>query len=135
MHCFREGAENHAHFGQFSLEGGGYRDRVKHGIHRHTRFFNTSQNFLLKQRNTELFIHAQQFRVHLIQRCRAGGRFGRGIIMQVLIINFRIMNAGPVGLLHGLQPAIGVKAPFGQPLRLVFLGGNEPDNVLVQAFG
>ena len=57
----------------------------------------------------------------------------RGEVDDVLEIDGRIMDFGPRGRLHREPVAECLEPPFEHPLGLPFLGGNEPDDVFVQA--
>jgi len=45
------------------------------------------------------------------------------------------MHVGPGWLGHGEPVPVGLQAPLEQPLRLVLLGGNQPDDVFAQTTG
>ena len=136
-HRLGQGAEDHAGLGQLRLEGGHHRHAVEHGVDGvaggalHAR-----QEFLLLQRDAQLGIGGQQFRIHLVQRLRPVLRLRRGVVIEVLIVDLRIVHPGPVGLVQGEPALIGLQPPVEQPLGLVLLGGDEADDVGVQpAFG
>ena len=62
LHGFGEGAEDDAHFVQFGLEGGGDGDAIEHRIHR-----DAGEHRPLLQRNAELLVGLEQFRIDLVQ--------------------------------------------------------------------
>ncbi len=69
----RDRTENHAGLGKLFLERGDNRNTIEHRIHGHP-----GEHLLLVQRNTQLFVGAQQLRVHFVQAFRAvAGGFGR----------------------------------------------------------
>jgi len=91
---------------------------------------------LFLQRDAEFGVGLEKLRVDLSQGFGAVlFRFGRGIVDDVLVIDGRVVNVGPGGLLHGLPVAEGLEAPFQEPFRFLFLGGDQADDVFVQAAG
>ena len=58
----------------------------------------------------------------------------RGVIDNVLIINFGKVEVRPIGLFQGQPMAESLQAEVQQPLRFLFLPGNQADDVLIQAF-
>ena len=66
MHRLGDRAEDHPGFLQLAAEGGTDGYRVEYRVHRHA-----GQRRLLMQRDAELFVGAQQFRVNLVEALRA----------------------------------------------------------------
>ena len=131
LHRLGERAEDDPHLLQLFLEGGGHRDAVEHRVHRHA-----GQQLPLFQWDAELLVGLQQLRIHLVQALGAVFlALGRGVINDVLVVDGRVVDVRPGGLLHGQPVPVGLEAPFQQPLRLVLLGRNQADDVLVQAAG
>ena len=130
---FAHGAEDDAGFLQHILVGGGDGDTVQHGVNRHA-----GHPFLLVQGDAELVESLHQLRVHLVQALGAVPLLDRGgVVVDVLKVDGVVVNVGP-GRLFLVQPEPmpeGPKPPLQHPLGLVLLGGNEPDDVLVQALG
>ena len=91
------------------------------------------QNLLLAQRNAELLVGPENFRVDLVERLRAGLLLRRRVVIEVLVVDLVVVDPRPVRLLHGEPAAIGVETPRQHPFRLVLLGRNEPDGVLGKA--
>ena len=79
-------------FRQLLLESGGHRDAVEHRIHRHA-----GQQLLLVQRNAELLVGLQQLGIDFVQALEPGLLLGRGVIDDVLVIDRRILDVGPLG--------------------------------------
>ena len=137
MHGFGEGAEDDAQFGEFVLEGGGHGDRVEDRVNGHA-----GQQLLLGERDAEFLVGAQQFGVDLVQALRSFFLLGRRVVDDVLVVDVRVVNLRPAlarlpsrWIVH-LQPVpVGLQAPLEQPLRLVLLGGDESNDVLIQARG
>ena len=96
---------------------------------------NAEQRFALAQRNAELLVGAQNFRVDLVERLRSVLLLRRGIIIEVLVVDRAVIDLRPFRLAHGQPALIGVKPPRQHPFRLVLLGRDEADGVLGQALG
>ena len=113
----------------FSLKGGGHRDAVEHRVHGHA-----GQQFPLPQGNAQLLVGPQQLGVDLVQALRSVGLGPRrGVVANGLIVDGRVLDVGPGGLLHGEPVAIGLQPPLQQPFRLALLGRDQSDDVFVQA--
>ncbi len=123
-------------FFQFILERRYDRHRVKHridGIFRGAD--NTGQYFLLTQRDAQLGIGFQQFRIDFVERFRAVFLLRGGVVIEVLIIDLLVIDLGPVGFIHGQPALIGRQTHVQHPFRLVLLGGNKAHDIGVQPFG
>ena len=152
----RNRAEDDAGPGELLLEGGDHRYRVEHRVDRHpaglvdvvvggidqprlvgillARRFHASQDLLLLQRDAQLLVDLEQFGVDLAQRARPGLVLRRRIIVDVLEIDPRIVDARP-GRLFQRQPAAESREPpFEHPAGFVLLLRDEADDVLGQAF-
>ncbi len=86
------------------------------------------------QGDAELVVGFDQLRVDFIEALGSVlHRFGRGEIGDFVEFDRRVLHMRPFRLSH-LQPvAVGLQAPFEQPLGLVLAAGNEPDGVFIQA--
>jgi hypothetical protein len=130
------GAEDHAGLGQFLAEGRHHGDAVEDGIDRNLRrALDAGKHFLLFQRDTELLIGPEQFRIDLFKAFRPFGAFRRGVVVEILEVDLRIVDPGPGRLGHRAPALVGLKPPFEQPFRLALLGRNETNDVFVQPFG
>ena len=127
---FRDGAEDNAHVSELLFVGGSHRYRIENHVHRHAR-----ECGAFIHRHAEFFKGAQQFGIDLIHAGEFFLRLRRGVVTDVLKIDFRIMHIGPRRRRHGQPVAIGLETKFQQPLRLVFLRRNKPDGVFAQALG
>jgi hypothetical protein len=78
----------------------------------------TLRGALFIERNAEFFKHGAHFRIDFVQAAQFFLRFGHGVIDIVLIIDGRIMDVGPMRLLHGLPMAVGLDAPVQHEIRL-----------------
>ncbi|MNL26130.1 hypothetical protein D3C87_1476420 [compost metagenome] len=125
--------EDHAGLGQFRLEGGDDGHAVEHRIHGHAAVFHAGQEFLFLQRNAELLVNLQQFRIDLVQRLRAGGAFRCGIIIEIVEVDLGIADARPCRLFHRQPALVSLKTPFQHPFRLLLLGRDEADNLFRKA--
>ena len=88
-----ERAEDDPQFGQLLLEGGGHRDAVEHGVHRHA-----AQPLLLLQGDAQLLEGPPDFRIHLVQALQRLLRLGRRVVDDVLVVDGRVADVGPRGL-------------------------------------
>jgi len=128
--------EDHARAQQLLTEAGGDADGIEHGIHRDLLgALHPGEHFLFAQRNAELVVDPLDLGIEVIERIQLDLLLGRGVVIGVLIVDRRIADLGPIGLLHGLPQAEGLEAPFEHPFGFVLLCGNEADGVLVQALG
>ena len=129
LHRLAERTENDALFGELLFERGADGNGIKHRVHGHA-----GEPLAFAQRDAKLFIGLQQFRINLIEAFRPVALFpGRGVVNDVLIIDFFVVNFRPGWLLHGLPVPERLEPPVGQPDRLVFAARNQPDGALAQA--
>ncbi len=137
-HGLRHRHEDHASLFQLFLESGGDRNRIEHRVHRHAplalRAHHAGEDFLLAQRNAELRVGLENFRIDFVER---GQRvfLRRRIIIGVLIIDLRIVDARPGRLAHGQPALIGFQPPGQHPFRLVLLGRDEANGVFRKPLG
>ena len=139
--------EQHAGLGELGPEGGDHGDGIEHRVDRDAaglvdvvarlailgRLLHAGEDLLLLQRNSELLIDLENFGVDVAERGRAGRALRRGVVVDVLEIDLRIVDARPGRLLEGQPAAIGAEAPFKHPVGLALLGRNEADRILGQA--
>src|SRR5512139_931871 len=134
--CLRHRHEDHADFLQLFLEGRRDRDRIEHRIDRDAPLalgaHDAGEDLLFAQRNAELLICLENFRIDFIER---GQRLllRRGIIIGVLIVDLGIVDACPGRLAHGLPALKGFQPPGQHPLRLALLCRNKTDGIFRQA--
>ena len=124
-HGFRDRAEDDAGFVQLLLEGRDDRNAIEHGIDRDARRRHARQNFLLLERNAELFVSLDQLRIDVGEALRPLRRFRRRIVIKVLKIDLRIMDPRPSRLRHGLPALERFETPSQKPLGLALLGRDE----------
>ena len=150
VHRFRDRHEQHAGLGQLGLEGGGDGNGIEHRIDRDPAIavaalapltflarlvcglLDAEQRLALAQRNAELLVGAQNFRIDLVERLRR--RLRRGIVIDVLIVDRAVFDLGPFRLMHGEPAAIRIEPPVQHPFRLVLLCRDEADGVFGKAF-
>src|ERR1039457_4779508 len=124
-----ERAEDNPLLGQLLLERRPHRDAIKHRVHGHP-----GQTFPLLQWNPELLISLQQLRINLVQAPRAIALLlRRGIIHRALVVDRRVMHMRPPPPLHRHPMPNRLEPPLQHELRLILLGRDQADDVLVQA--
>ena len=129
LHRLAERAEDDSLLSQLLFERGADGHAVKYRVHRHAR-----QPFAFLQGNAELLVGLQELRIHFIKAFGPFTRFlWRGVINDVLVIDFFVMDFRPNRFLHRLPVPERLEPPVGQPFRLVFLARNQADGVLAQA--
>src|SRR5262245_15555116 len=127
-HRLGERAEDDPERAQLLLEGGGDRDAVEDRVHRHPR-----EDLLLLERDAELLVGAAQLRVDLVERLRPfRRRLGSGVIDDVLVVDLRVADVRPGRLGHRQPVAVRLEPPLEHEGRLPLLGGDGPDDLLVQ---
>ena len=91
------------------------------------------QHLLLAQRNAELLVGLEDFRIDLVERLRRRVLLGRRVVVDVLVVDRRIVDPRPCGLAHGEPVPVGEQAPFQHPVRLLLLGRDEADGIFGKA--
>ena len=130
-HRLADRTENDADLFELVLEGGRDRNAVEHRVHR-----DASQYGAFMQGNAELVIHFQQLGIDLIQALGCVGiRFRRRVVIGILVINGRIIDQRPIGLVHIEPQTVSLQPPLKQPVGFVLLARNKADDVLVQPLG
>ena len=91
-----------------------------------------ASSLLLAQRNAELLVGREDFRIDLVER---GQRLllRRRVVVEVLVVDLRVIDPRPGRLAHGQPAPIGLEPPRQHPFGLVLLGRDEADDVLGQA--
>ena len=136
LNRLRYAAENHASTFKFCAKGGGDRNTVEHGVHSHAaRALDASQHFLLCNRDAQLLINTQNFGVYLVQRAKLWLGLRLGVIISVLIIDWRHVELCPIRRRHRFPRCKRLQPPFEHPFRLIFLGGNEANGIFGQPLG
>ena len=137
----RDRHEDHAGLLELLLEGGGDRDRIEHRVDRDLAAgpgaavlaHHAGEHLLLAQRNAELLVGLEDLRVDLVERLRRDLLPRRGVVVDVLVVDLRIVDPRPGRLAHGQPAPVGVETPLQHPGGLVLLLGDEPDGVLGEA--
>jgi hypothetical protein len=128
LHSLGERAEDDAQLAQLLAKGGGDGDTVEDRVDGYT-----GEELLFLEGNPQLLVRPQQFRVDLVQALRSLlVRFGRRVVDDRLIIDRRVLDEGPIRLLHRRPLSEGLETPFEHELGLVFLGGDGADDLLVE---
>jgi len=73
--------------------------------------------------------------IDLVERLRAVLLLGRGVVIEVLVIDRAVAHPRPARLAHSEPAAIGVEPPSEHPLGLVLLCRNEADDVFGKPLG
>src|SRR5262245_45861483 len=129
-HGFRKRAEDDSQLRQLFLERGGDGNAVEDGIDRYAR-----EQLLLFEWNAELLKGTADFRIDFIE---AGERLlllRRRVVNDVLVVDGAVLDVAPARLSHRRPDAVSLETPFQQPLRLLFLRRDYPDDVLAQTPG
>ena len=135
LHGFPKRAEDNALFSQFLFEGGVDRHAVEDGVHGYARQF-----FLFGQWDAQPLERFQQILIDLVEAFVPRLLARRRVIRDIPEIRLRILQMRPArvfflrvgGQLLPMPPC--PQAPCKQPLRLVFLGGNQTDDIFVKTF-
>ena len=129
LHRLRKRAEDDAGFGERVLKGRRYGYGIEDCVDGDTR-----ERGALVQRDAEFLIGAQQLRVDVIKRfwCVVY-RLRRRVVADVLKVDARVFDVGPLRLLHRQPVAIGLEPPSQEPLGLLLLGRDEANDVFAQA--
>src|SRR4029450_8687546 len=112
----RDRAEDDAGLGELVLEGGDHRYRIEHRIDRDIAgavdagllveralvvlAATPRQDLLLLERNAESLIGPKQLRIDVRLALRAARTLGRGVIIDVVEVDLRIVDPGPGRLFH-----------------------------------
>ena len=132
----RDRAEDDAGLRQLLLEGRDDGHAVEHGVDGDARaVLHAGQDLALPQRDAELLVGAQQLRIDVGEALGPLGRFRRGVVIEVLEVDLRIVHVGPGRLGHGLPAPEGLEPPLQHPGRLALLRRDEAHGVLVEALG
>src|SRR5262249_28762112 len=95
------------------------------------------ENLLLFEWNAKLLVGAENLRVDISERLRRFKCLWRGVVVDVLVIDCRIVHAPPRRAPRRLAPrqpaAIGLEAPGQHPVRLVLLARYETDRIFRQS--
>src|SRR5881628_2450616 len=89
--------------------------------------------FLLLERDSELRVQVPDLRVDVLEAVDRLLRLWRGVVDDVLVVDRWIRDVRPLRLLHREPVAVRLQAPLEEPLGLVLLLRDEPDDVLVEA--
>src|SRR6266852_5196595 len=131
LYRFREGAEDNSQISQLLLERSRHGDAIEHRIHSHTR-----EVLLLLERNAQFLVGAQDLWIQFLQARAAGLLFGRGVINDFLVVDRPVLHSGPLGfglrLLQRCPVVIRLQPPLEHELRLILLGRDQANNLLVE---
>ena len=88
-------AEDDAGLLQLLLEGGDDRDRIEHRVDGDPRALDAGQHLALAERNAELLVGREQLGIDLVEALRALAALRRGVVVDVLEVDLRIVDLGP----------------------------------------
>src|SRR5881397_9829 len=103
-------------------------DAVEDRVHR-----DAGEAFLLLQRDSEFRIQVPNLRIDVLEAVDRLLRLWRGVVDDVLVVDRWIGDVRPLRLLHREPVAVRPQAPLEEPLGLILLARNQPDDVLVEA--
>ncbi len=124
---FGERAEDHAGLGERRLEGRGDRDRVDDRVDG-----DIAEQLLLVQRDAELVEHLADLGIDVVHAVEHRLLPRRRPVADRLVVDRGDLQLGPVGLVHLRPRLVRGQPPLEQPLGLVLLRRDQPDDVLVQ---
>lgn len=90
------------------------------------------KNLMLEKRNEKIIIGFEKLGIKIIKRIREGMVIGRRIIIGVMKIDFRIIKERKGRILNGEKELIRIKEKLKNKLRIVIIGGNEENDILVE---
>ena len=128
LHGLAHAAKNDAELREFVLEGRGHTDAVHHKVHRHP-----AEALLLLERNAQLLHRLAQFRIHLIHRGKFLLLLGGRVVTNRLEIWLLVLEVRPLGLHHRLPRVERFQAPLEEPLGLILLRADQPNDVFVKS--
>ena len=117
-------------FAELLAERRRHRDAVEHRVDGDAR-----QQLLLFERNAELVERRLHLRIDFVQAVQRLLLLRRRVVDDVLVVDRVVLDVLPGRLLHRQPQAIRLQAPLEQPLRLVLLLRDQPDDVLAEPLG
>src|SRR5690606_33417994 len=128
--------EDHPGLLEFLAERRGNGDAVEHRVDRDlARPLDPGEHLLLLERDAELLVDLENFRIDLVEALQRRLLLRRGVVVGVLVVDLRVAELGPVRLLHLLPQAKGLQAPLEHPLGLALLGADEAHGRFVEPLG
>ncbi len=130
LHRLGERTEDDADLQQLGLERRCDGDGVEHRVDG-----DAAEALLFVERDAELLERRPQLRIDFIEGVELLLLLRRGVVARGLVIDRRVVHVRPGRLLHRQPVTEGLEAPLQHPVRLLFLRGDEPDDVFVEAEG
>src|SRR5262249_43246523 len=87
------------------------------------------EDLLFLEWNAKLLVGAQNLWVDVSERLRRFESLWRSVVVDVLVVDCRIVHARPCRLAHSQPAPIGLEAPGQHPVRLALLARYETDRV------
>ena len=128
LHCLRKRAEYYPLVCQGLAESRRNRDRIKDGIHRHTR-----KRGPLVERDSEFLERGLELGIYLLRPVAVLLRCS--IVYYILKIYLRDIEMRPCRHFHLLPSAESLQPELQKPFRFILLCRNQPDYILVQSLG
>src|SRR5690606_10768590 len=124
----RHRTEDDAELRQLLAERRGHRDTVEDGVDGHAR-----QQLLLLERDAELLERPEHLRIDLVEALQLGPLLRGRVVADGLEVDRLDFQVVP-GRLRHLQPGpVGLQPELEHPFRLLLLGRETTDDVLVEA--
>src|SRR3989442_5182653 len=92
-----------------------------------------SEAHLLLNQNPKLRVQVPDLRIDVVEAVHRLLRLRSGVVDDVLIVDRRIGDVRPLRLFHREPVTVRPQTPLEEPIGLLLLAGNEPDDVLVEA--
>ncbi len=116
------------------LEGRRDGDAVEHRVDGHA-----GEPLLFLEGNPELVVRVEQLRVDLVEALELLLRLRRRVVVHVLVVDLRVVDLRPGGLVpfleHLQESPIGLEPPLEEPFRLFLLRGDQPHGVFAETLG
>ena len=106
------------------------RDAVEDRVNRDPR-----EHLLLVDRDAELVEGRLHLGIHFVQAVQRLLLLRRRVIDDVLVVDRLVLDVLPGGLLHREPQAVSLQPPLQQPVRLLLLFRDQPDDALVETLG
>src|SRR5687767_12661157 len=100
-------AKDHAVLGELFLHRGADRYAVEDRVDRDAR-----EEFLLRQRDTELLVGPKQLGVYLVEALERLHALRSRVVDERVVVDWRILNVPPMRLFHRQPAAVGFEPPL-----------------------
>ena len=128
LNGFTHRTEDDALFRQRLFKRGGYRNGIHYHVHGHT-----AQSLLLVQADAQTLEGLEEFGIHFVQAVQFFLLLRCAVVRDRLEFRFFIRDVWPLWFFHLAPNTERIQTPFQHPFRLVFLGTDHANDLLVQA--